>query len=60
LGNFQNRNLGPDPWQQVSPIYFYQVESSQPPYPVLTASSLEAFLQPESGLLPRMIQSAPV
>jgi len=60
LGNFQNRNLGPDPWQQVSPIYFYQVESSQPPYPVLTASSLEAFLQPESALQPRMIQSAPV
>lgn len=29
LGNFQNRNLGPDPWDQLNPIYLLPSENNQ-------------------------------
>jgi len=29
LGNFQNRNLGPNPWDQLNPIYFLPTQNSQ-------------------------------
>ena len=29
LGNFQNRNLGPNAWDQINPIYYLPAEAAQ-------------------------------